>query len=150
MPMTAESGIPTFGSSARTGPPAPNDRVDRPAKRDPALLRISDGDRQDFISQLTRHCAEGRLTFEELDERIERAWSARTQADLSPLAEDLPALTPAQGSAPTMQSWLADGKSLLMTVPARILIAGGAGLLLVCMVLFLLAGHGMVDTGGHP
>src|ERR1700742_4302726 len=52
----------------------------RQAMGDPAQLRISDGDRQEFVEQLTRHCAEGRLTFEELDERVASAWSARTQA----------------------------------------------------------------------
>jgi hypothetical protein len=138
MPMTAQSGIPTFGPSARPGPVAPAERA---AKPDPALLRISDNERQEFIDQLTRHCAEGRLTFEELDERIALAWSARTQAELRPLGEDLPALGPANGSEPTLQSWLADGKALLMTVPTRILVAGGAGLVLVFMLLFLLAVH---------
>ncbi len=147
--MTAESGIPTFGSSGRPGPPAAHDRGDRPAKRDPALLRISDGERQEFIDHLTRHCAEGRLSLEELDERIERAWSARTQAELSPLGDDLPALAPTQAATPTLQSWLGDGKALLMTVPTRILVAGGTGLLLVFMLLFLIAAHPMVD-GSHP
>lgn len=148
--MAAESGIPTFGPAARSNLPAPADRAERTertertegsSKPDPALLRISDHDRQEFIDQLTRHCAEGRLTFEELDERIERAWSARTQAELRPLGEDLPALAPAKGSTPTVQSWVADGKALLMTVPTRILIAGGAGLILVFMLLVLMAGH---------
>jgi hypothetical protein len=145
MPMTAESRIPTFGPSARSNPLAPAEPAIKP---DPKLLRISDHERQEFIDQLTRHCAEGRLTFEELDERIARAWSARTQAELRPLGEDLPALAPAKGSAPTLQSWLADGKALLMTVPARILVAGGAGLILVFMLLFLLAGH--YPDGGRP
>jgi hypothetical protein len=138
MPMTAESRIPTFGPSGRSNPPAPAERTPKP---DPTLLRISDHERQEFIDQLTRHCAEGRLTFEELDERIASAWSARTQAELRPLGEDLPALAPAKGSAPTLQSWLGDGKALLMTVPTRILIAGGAGLIFMFMLLFLLAGH---------
>lgn len=139
--MTSESGIPTFGPSARPGPPARDERAGQAAKPDPALLRISDHERQEFIDQLTRHCAEGRLNFEELDERIALAWSARTQAELRPLGEDLPVLAQATATAPTLQSWLADGKALLMTVPTRILIAGGAGLVLVFMLLFLLAAH---------
>ena len=152
--MTAESGLPTFGPPGRPSQPVAADRADRAdraeraAKRDPALLRISDSERQEFIDQLTRHCAEGRLTFEELDERIACAWSARTQAELRPLAEDLPVLGPAQGSAPTVQSWLADGKTLLMTVPPRMLVAGGAGLVLIFMMLLLLAGH--YHDGGRP
>jgi hypothetical protein len=117
------------------------ERIAGPIKPDPALLRISDHERQEFIDGLTRHCAEGRLTFEELDERIASVWSARTRAELRPLGEDLPELAPAKGSAPTLQSWLADGKTLLMTVPPRLLVAGGVGLVLAFMLLFLLATH---------
>jgi len=146
--MTAESGRPTFGPAARSAPSAAAaERANLAAKPDPALLRISDSERQDFVDHLTRHCADGRLTFEELDERIARAWSARTQEELRPLGEDLPALAPAKGAAPTLQSWLADGKSLLLTVPTRILIAGGAGLVLAFMLLVLLAGHSIGDAG---
>ena len=110
-----------------------------PTKADPALLRISDDDRQKFVDQLTRHCAEGRLTFEELDERISKAWEARTQADLRPLALDLPTLAPVKGKEPDLKSWLAEGKAMLMALPARALVAGAAGLMLVFMLLALLA-----------
>ncbi len=144
--MTDESGIPTFGPAAR---PSPKAAVERAAKPDADRLRISDLERQEFIDQLTRHCADGRLTFDELDERIAGAWSARTQAELRPLAEDLPALAPARGPEPTLKAWLADGKALLMTLPARTLVAGAAGLVLVFMLLALLAVPFGGDGGFH-
>jgi hypothetical protein len=111
-----------------------------PIKPDPALLRISDHERQDFVDQLTRHCAEGRITFDELDERVAKAWEARTQADLKPLAADLPSLQPAKREEPDLKKWLAEGKALLMTMPSRALIAGGAGLVLIFLLLLLFAG----------
>jgi hypothetical protein len=130
MPMTGESGTAA-------------------AKLDAVLLRISDQDRQEFVDQLTRHCADGRLSFEELDERIAKAWAARTQADLRPLSADLPALAPLKGKEPDLKSWLADGKALLTAVPARMLVAGAAGLVLVFMLLALLAVPFGGDGGFH-
>ena len=57
-----------------------------------ASLRASDTDREQFVEQLRRHHTDGRLTLEELTERTERAYAARTLGDLDALATDLPAL----------------------------------------------------------
>jgi hypothetical protein len=59
-----------------------------------ATLRASDADREQFVEALRRHHAEGRLTTEELTERTERAYAARTFGDLDALATDLPPLWP--------------------------------------------------------
>jgi uncharacterized protein DUF1707 len=53
-------------------------------------LRASDADREQFVEALRQHHTEGRLTAEELAERTERAYTARTFADLDALAADLP------------------------------------------------------------
>jgi hypothetical protein len=53
-------------------------------------LRASDADRERFVEALRQHHAEGRLTVEELNERTERAYGARTFGDLDALATDLP------------------------------------------------------------
>lgn len=148
--MTDESGIPTFGPREQ---PASKAAAVRPSdQRDPARLRISDHDRETCIDQLTRHCAEGRLSLEELDERIQGAWAARTQADLRPLSEDLPALGPASGVQPDLKSWLAEGQALLKSLPPRVLVAASAaGLVALFMLLALFAvflGHDM-GPGGH-
>ena len=58
-----------------------------------ASLRASDADRERFVEALRQHHAEGRLTVEELSERTERAYAARTLGDLDALAADLPPLT---------------------------------------------------------
>ena len=59
-----------------------------------ASLRASDADREQFVEALRQHHAEGRLTTEELAERTERAYAARTFGDLDALATDLPPLRP--------------------------------------------------------
>ena len=65
-----------------------------------ASLRASDADREELVEQLRRHHADGRLTLEELTERTERAYAARTLGDLDALATDLPSVQrPAVGGA---------------------------------------------------
>jgi hypothetical protein len=59
-----------------------------------ASLRASDADRERFVEALSQHHADGRLTTEELAERTDRAYAARTLGDLDALATGLPALQP--------------------------------------------------------
>ncbi len=57
-------------------------------------LRIGHQDRQQAVAELQRHYAQGRLEWDELDERLGKAWAARTHADLETLFNDLPMPTP--------------------------------------------------------
>jgi hypothetical protein len=54
-------------------------------------LRVSDADREATVVRLREAGGEGRLTLEELAERVERADAARTRGDLDALTADLPA-----------------------------------------------------------
>ena len=54
-------------------------------------VRASDAERERVAGLLTRHAAEGRLTPEELAERIEEVYAARTVADLERPLRELPA-----------------------------------------------------------
>ena len=54
-------------------------------------LRASHADREQVIETLKAAFVQGRLTKDELDERGERAFAARTYADLAALTADLPA-----------------------------------------------------------
>lgn len=56
----------------------------------------SDSDRERVAERLRAASAEGRLTADELEERLERAFSARTDTELEPLVADLPALPTAR------------------------------------------------------
>lgn len=53
-------------------------------------IRASDADRERIAARLREHYAEGRLTREELDERISAALGARTYGDLRGVMADLP------------------------------------------------------------
>lgn len=53
-------------------------------------LRISDADRTSAESRLRDACAEGRITPDELADRLDVVHAARTGADLEPLFRDLP------------------------------------------------------------
>ena len=53
-------------------------------------LRVSDAERQAVADRLATHFADGRLDQAEFDERVSRAMSAKTRADLSGLFADLP------------------------------------------------------------
>lgn len=56
--------------------------------------RTSDADRDRVTARLRDHYAEGRLTRDELDERIAAALNARTFGDLRRVLADLPESTP--------------------------------------------------------
>src|SRR6187200_258606 len=54
-------------------------------------LRASDEDRERTVERLRHAASEGRLTVEELEERLHSAYEARTQAELATLVADVPA-----------------------------------------------------------
>jgi hypothetical protein len=57
---------------------------------EPPELRVSDADREATVVRLRQAGGEGRLTLEELAERVELADAARTRGDLDALTADLP------------------------------------------------------------
>jgi len=57
---------------------------------DPSQLRVADADREQVVDELRDHAAAGRLTSEELEDRIGDAYGARTRADLDAVRADLP------------------------------------------------------------
>jgi len=54
--------------------------------------RASDAEREAVAEHLRRAAAEGRLTTDELDERVGAAYGAQTVGELEPLTADLPPL----------------------------------------------------------
>jgi hypothetical protein len=59
-------------------------------EQDPSQLRISDSDRHRVAEVLREAAGDGRIDLEELDERLEATYAARTYADLVPITVDLP------------------------------------------------------------
>lgn len=66
-------------------------------------MRASDADRDATIAALREAFAEGRLSQDEFDERLGRAHSARTYADLSHLTEDLPGAVAVPSPTPVVE-----------------------------------------------
>ena len=57
-------------------------------------LRVSDAERERAATALREHLAEGRLTLDELTERLDRIYAARTRGELDTVSTDLPAQAP--------------------------------------------------------
>jgi hypothetical protein len=53
-------------------------------------VRVSDADRDFTAAQLREHYVQGRLTHEELDQRLEQAFRAKTRPELDAVTTDLP------------------------------------------------------------
>jgi hypothetical protein len=76
------------------------------SEQGPSPQRIGDAERDNAAELLREHMAQGRLTAEEFDERIDAALKAKLASDLDPLFRDLPGPRPGQGIA-TTQSYVA-------------------------------------------
>jgi len=80
-----------------TGEVSPVDRPAEPSAQ--AELRASHTDRDRVVELLRVAAGDGRLTAEELDERLEAALTARTYSELAVLTTDLPETRPPAGLA---------------------------------------------------
>jgi len=63
----------------------------------PSDLRIGHTEREAIVASLREHYAQGRLTLEEFNHRMDSAFAARTEADLARITGDLPYAGPAPG-----------------------------------------------------
>jgi hypothetical protein len=101
-----------------------------------ADLRASDADRERAAQEIREHYAAGRLTEEELEERVQAAVNARTQGELIAVRQDLPRLpvSPAQQRAE-----FADRRRLLR---GQLLQESGGGVtaFVVCAALWAVNG----------
>ena len=68
---------------------------------EPARLRISDQERHQVAEVLRQAAGEGRIDLDELDERLEATFAAKTYADLVPITVDLPVQPHQQAAVPT-------------------------------------------------
>jgi Domain of unknown function (DUF1707) len=102
-------------------------------------LRASDEQRERAAQEIREHFAAGRLNDDELSERVQAAYSARTEQDLKALLADLPRLpaTRAQQKAELAARRGQLQRRLLQET------GGGAALFLLCTVIWLVSGaHG--------
>src|SRR5262245_54616570 len=124
------------------------DDAPEPAPRNPDL-RVSQAERDEVVTVLAGHFADGRLTVEEYEERVEAALAARTGRDLEPLLEDLPEAD--RPAAPARTRHRRERRSLgAPVIPARLLAVAAVVVLAIATgpwALWLLW-PALVFTGG--
>jgi Domain of unknown function (DUF1707) len=57
-------------------------------------VRVSDAERDAVAAQLREHFAQGRLSMDELNERLDRVFASRTNLELASVTSDLPYTAP--------------------------------------------------------
>jgi len=72
-------------------------------------MRVGDAEREAAAAELREHYASGRLTLDELNERIDKAFAAKTCGDLNVLMTELPSRRPA--GAPGTPGAIGPGRS---------------------------------------
>jgi len=99
-------------------------------------LRVSDQQREQAAQAIRDHYAAGRLTEDELNERLQAALQARTEPELRALLADLPNLpaSPQQQKAELAQRRRELQRRLLQQT------GGGLGAFAICTVIWAAAG----------
>lgn len=112
-------------------------------------MRVSDADREAVTARLRDHFAEGRLTEDELDERVSAALSAKTFGELRPLTADLPGPVPVPPPMPARPPWAGPPWArrrrrppvfmfLLLALAVALVVPGGGWVLFAFFRLILL------------
>ena len=81
-------------------------------------VRVGDADREATAAQLREHYADGRLTLEELNERLDQTFAAKTKADLNTVMRDLPQTVPPGSGAYGQTGWQPGWQGPMATRPA--------------------------------
>lgn len=72
------------------GVPEPTEGATPPVPADPRDLRCSDTDREKVAETLRAAMGDGRIDVDELQDRLDRAYAAKTYRELEPIIADLP------------------------------------------------------------
>jgi DUF1707 SHOCT-like domain len=102
---------------------------------DPSQLRVADADREQLVEELREHALAGRLTSEELEERIGAAYRATTRADVDALRADLPVSSTSVALALRKRKGQLRRRLVQET-------GGGLGVSALCVGLWLAGGAG--------
>jgi uncharacterized membrane protein YccC len=106
------------------------------AMTDGPELRASDEQRERAAAEIRHHFAEGRLSADELGERLDAVYRARTEGELQALRADLPALPATREQARTE---IAQRRSRLRRELLQ-QTGGGLVIFLVCVAIWAISG----------
>jgi hypothetical protein len=110
-------------------------------------MRVGDAEREATAAELREHYASGRLTLDELNQRLDQAFAAKTRSDLDALMRDLPSARPGgtgptwTGAAPGGQqargesTWAGAGRRAGQTIGAMVVMFAAMSALLLFGVL---------------
>lgn len=103
---------------------------------EPSRLRASDEQRERVAQEIREHFAAGRLTEDELSDRAQAVYQAKTEDELDALRADLPKLpaTPQQQRAELAERRRHLHRRLLQET------GGGLGAFVICTVIWLASG----------
>jgi hypothetical protein len=96
-------------------------------------LRASDDDRERLVADLREHAVAGRISTDELEERAQAVYSAKTTAELDELRRDLPLTKEALALSHTERRSHLTRRLIQET-------GGTAGLFVVCTAIWLAGG----------
>lgn len=121
-------------------------------------LRASDADREHIVEELGVHAAEGRLNREELEERLDQAYAAKTVGDLEAVLSELPrrlreSVDPEQRRGRTRRGPLAAhapvAVALVVVGLLSVILGTGAVWFGLPFVLWALGGRGLNPCSGR-
>jgi Domain of unknown function (DUF1707) len=120
----------------------PGDEMAKEERRGRGRLRASHSDREQVVGALQAAFVEGRITEDELGERVDRVHASRTYAELAEVIADIPtALTGARSSRSpwraTKRAWWFEYAAFLPGIVAIILLPPGPGTTIWTLIMFL-------------
>ena len=126
-------------------------------------IRVGDAEREAVAAQLREHYGDGRLTLDELNERLDQTFAAKTNRDLAAVTTDLPRSGDgwAPGGASTSGNKLAAGPQGAGSGPrndawdnSRVHVAAAAAplvaMITIAGVWALVMFGGVFGPGGRP
>lgn len=116
------------------------------------MALVGDRDRDRTASALRRHYVEGRISADELADRLDEALHARTRVDLMLAARSLPGHSPLQEllGPPARAASQVVGRAFLLLVLASVWIVASFVLLLTFAAAVLLHGATATTVVGFP
>jgi Domain of unknown function (DUF1707) len=114
---------------------------------DPDAMRAANADRERVVAQLNEAFAEGRLEVGELDERVSKAYAAKTMGELKPLTVDLPPAGTVARRSPSPVPEAVAGRGVARRgdrADARMAVAGMTGIFVLNVVIW-----GVISLAGR-